>query len=454
MANKVVNYLNFGSLCIALREIANGCLWVPDCFGTGGKRLVRVKQSQVVDTVYSLLLTDEERAVSWVPTSERDASMVVRNLHSIRPELWELALQKDRPKIIYQNFEKHIYAYFDDRQRHNFLVQLEQLVDAIPDDRDSYNLKANFPMRYDKDNREIYCKVATECIHWCFIVPNDQKSIPSNIAFSRKPYDILSYDPYNRGRQYSKSGAIRMVIREDHDDLKNVLFDGYNFEQCLEYILAHNLVIKKIDCSLSFIDMVCVPCAENPYYLKRVGPEDYTRVRNFIFLHEHEYRTKKWWKDWLSNMVYNGLMLGKWTGYAYYNEHNDLVSYLDYKIRTDGDFELGTQLTVTPCRGHYLATGLINFMRFKFMNSCFFTGTYEENQNMKHIFEKAGFTEHLFYDPETDSVSNRIKERINLNFPDDDSKMTNSIYYNANSILNETRLGSDMIDSKTGQVKR
>ena len=61
---------------------------------------------------------------------------------------------------------------------------------------------------------------------------------------------------------------------------------------------------------------------------------------------------------------------------------------------------------------------------------------------MKHIFEKIGFQETLFYDPSTGESSNRIRERINPDFPDDESKMTNSIYYHIISIMEETKLGA------------
>ena len=87
------------------------------------------------------------------------------------------------------------------------------------------------------------------------------------------------------------------------------------------------------------------------------------------------------------------------------------------------------------------------------MNSCLFSGTFEENVGMRRVFEKTGFKEHLFCDEDGKETSNRIRERYDPNFPNDTTKLTNSVYYYANSLLTETRLGASLVDSVTKKVK-
>lgn len=442
------NRLNFASLCRILREATDNRLWVPDCdTGKSGQIRSRAKQEQVVDTVYSLLLTEQDNMVA---AKEKQASLLCSNKYAVNRDFRQKAEEDGAAECIRQNFEKYIFQNMSDLQRRVFLDKLQNLVDGLPSDQDLFRLKPMMGLQYTGENKDAYCNAVAECIRFCFIAPNEYKDIPTVSAFSRKPNDILQYDPYSFSGQYSKSGAVRMTLREDCPHGGRTLYDGYNYEQCLEYILEHSVVIKSIDCSLSAIEMVCVPLEESPYQLKRVGPEDYEQARRVVFRYEHEFRKKKWWKKPLSEMVYHGLVCGKWTGYAYYNDKGDIVAYLDYKVRTDGDFELGTQITMPSCRKRNLATGLIHFFQFKFMNARFFAGTYEENDGMRRVFEKTGFQEHFFRDPETGDVSNRIQERINLEFPDDDAKMTNSVYYYANSLLMATRLGAEMADSETG----
>lgn len=69
---------------------------------------------------------------------------------------------------------------------------------------------------------------------------------------------------------------------------------------------------------------------------------------------------------------------------------------------------------------------------------------------MKHVFEKMGFQETLFYDPDTGESSNRIQERINPDFPNDENKMTNSIYYHIISIMEETKFGAVETNNSEG----
>lgn len=445
---RISNRLTFGSLCRAFIKVTkNRNVLVPDP-ETGRRLICPTQQAQFVDALHALVLPDSKK----IPfrTTPPGATKICGNLKNIDLYYRESALEKDAAKIIRENFTKYIFYHFDDLQRKNFLVELQKLISGIPADQDQYRLREYTGLSYPADGEEKYCEAVSMCIYWCFITPNAWKDIPTALALSRKPYDVYE-DRHHLGEQYHNSQAVQMTIREDTSEGK-VLYSGYSYERCLEYILEHSLILKRIDCRLSAIDMVCTPQDSNPYLLRRVDIQDYDRVRDFIAYHLDEYKEKKSWKEPLSEMVLKGLQCEKWTGYAYYNQNGVIVAYLDYKIRTDGDYELGTQLTAKTCRVQSLATSLINFFRFRFMNARFFTGTYEENVGMRRVFEKTGFRQHLFYDPETGDISNCIRERVDRDFPNDESKMTNSVYFYANSLLTETLFGAYLMDSKTKQV--
>lgn len=179
------------------------------------------------------------------------------------------------------------------------------------------------------------------------------------------------------------------------------------------------------------------------YTLCRLEEPDYIRASDFIDLHLSEFRPKVSWRNrTLSSMALNGLQTEKWTGYVYKNKENHLVSYLDYKIRTDGDIELGIQLTSETERKKHFATALINYLRFKYMYAKFFTGTYEENEKMRAVLKITGFHEYLFKSKDQNGKknkkqANRIQERVNPHSQNGEGELTYSVYYSAPSVISE-----------------
>lgn len=460
MANNITkeemnSRLNFGNLCHVFDEVTNGLLWVPDLLGDkGGKIKSGIKHENVVDTLYSLVLSDDDLSVLGTGTTPSTASKLWTHKCDVQDYIRKRALQNDKAvELICKNFEKRIFINLNDHQRHNLLTGLQKLIIATPDGQIPQMFREHISLYYSKETYEICCKAIAECIYLCFVTTNNIKCVPTVTALSRKPYDYYSYDPYSFDGQYSRSGAVQMILREDIPGIESILYQGYSFERCTEYILEHSIIIKKIDCSLGLIDMVCVPLSENPYILKRVESNDYSQVKHLIDLYRDEFRTKIWWDEDLTEMVYHGLDTEIWTGYAYYTVDGFIAAYLDYKIRSDSNIELGTEITIPKYRRKSLATGLINLFRFRFMNSCFFSGTFEENVGMRRVFEKTGFKEHLFCDEDGKETSNRIRERYNPKFPNDTTKLTNSVYYYASSLLTETRLGASLIDSVTKKIK-
>lgn len=442
--------LNMGTLCCIMRKEVRGNVLAPREFSKefGNYPLT---QENILHSMIALAYPADQLGTLQKPTP-KTASLIFRNQQDLRQEWREMAQGEGAAETIRVNFTCHVAHRLDKGQKERILHSIQGLLRETPTDELPEHLTKHILFQYDEKREEQYGRVMAECIQWCFLAPNTEYREPAIPALRRKPYDLLSYDPYGSGGGYSKSRAIRIILREDRPDGIRTLYDGYNHERFLEYVLKNNIVIKEIDCSLSMIDMLCRACEGNPYRLKRVEAEDYGQARDFIFRHKQEFRTKKWWKASLPDMIYDGLSKEIWTAYAFYNEAGRIMAYLDYKIRTDGDFELGTQLTEEECRGQGLATGLINFMRLKFINACFFSGTYEENGGMRRIFEKLGFQETLFYDPETEKSSNRIQERLDPDYPEDEGKMTNSVYYHIRSIMEETRIGAILSDSETKTV--
>lgn len=447
--------LNFGNLCRVFTIVTNKAIWVPGLYGEkGGKRKPNATKGEIVDAICSLILPDENLDMLGNGTTPPTATKLWSHQCDVQSYIRGQALQNDEAvDLIRKNFEKRIFTYLSDDQRHNLLVELQKLILATPDGQIPEALKEHIALCYDKKTSEMCCKAIAECIYWCFVTTNKIECVPTVAALSRKPYDCYSYDPHSFSGQYSRSGAVQMILREDIPGTENILYKGHNFERCTEYILEHNIIIKKIDCSLGTIDMVCVPLGDNPYQLKRVEANDYNQVKHFINLYKDEFRTKISWDEELSKMVHHGLDTEIWTGYAYYTADGFIAAYLDYKIRSDSNIELGTEITIPNYRRKSLATGLINLFRFRFMNSCLFSGTFEENVGMRRVFEKTGFKEHLFCDEDGKETSNRIRERYNPKFPNDTTKLTNSVYYYANSLLTETRLGASLVDSVTKKVK-
>ena len=436
--------LSTGTLCDAIQEaLDQNQVFVPSLGFSSERRHLPPTQVNVLYAVMALTCTDGQLQRLPKP-SARMASLVFRNMADVWPEVTQLAKQDGALQIIQNNFQTYMVlrSQLNDQKLRRLWTSLRLAIrDTSPKQLPS-NLSRfahiNETMLSQTDRFNMIC----ECIHWCLTSPNKENQQPTTPAFRRKPCDILSYDPYGNDGKFSRSGAVHILLHEETEKEEKVLYDGYNYERFIEYTAKNSLLIRNIDCSLGVINVRCAPRETCRYQLRRIEDDQFGLARDFVYQYEHEFKRKKWWKDSLPNMIYRGLSLGVWTAYAFFDMNGRIAAYVDFKIRTDGDFEIGTQLTAKEARGQGLATSLINFIRLKYINTCFFTGTYEENGPMKHVFEKIGFQETLFYDPNTGESSNRIQERINPDFPDDESKMTNSIYYHIISIMEDAKLGA------------
>lgn len=102
---------------------------------------------------------------------------------------------------------------------------------------------------------------------------------------------------------------------------------------------------------------------------------------------------KRSWTKPLSDMVYEGLLRGKWNGIGCFIENSELMSYCDYKIHENGPIEIGVCFTKDQYRGRGLAKLMLQFLITCNPNQEITIGTAECNMNMISCIEQTGFQE-------------------------------------------------------------
>lgn len=361
---------NLGGLYHALRIAtvrSSDSLWVPfDKEGKCCKVIHSPTQPQYVETICCLLYTNDELNTSLRIDPSRASRLVSNTAHV--PDYFTNKFLADN---IFETFSLNVRDRFLSRftnEQHEFFRQLlVELVQKIPKNSESAYLASNLPPEYSTDlnaNNEKYY-TAISRIMFAALRQENMKSDPVPLpAWRNKPKDLLHDDPYGLSVEHSSSTALSIKLVEDKSD--GCTKEFFSYERALEFIEKNSAFIMKIDCNLGCITLYYKLDTEN-YTLCRLEEPDYIRASDFIDLHLSEFRPKVSWRNrTLSSMALNGLQTEKWTGYVYKNKENHLVSYLDYKIRTDGDIELGIQLTSETERKKHFATALINYLRFKY----------------------------------------------------------------------------------------
>ena len=197
-----------------------------------------------------------------------------------------------------------------------------------------------------------------------------------------------------------------------------------------ERIRRQSLIIKSVNYSTGVIQVNYDRFPKSGYTLRRLKAKDADIARNFIREHETEFHAKRGWNGrLLSDMASNGLLIEKWVAYGYFDPAENIIAYLDAKLRVDGGVELGIALTDNQYRGMQLASSLIYFFKLLFPYSRLFGGTYEENRSMRRTFNATGFIQILYYNRQTGNTTSMIRERIDPEHLEDESRDTNSVYY-------------------------
>lgn len=445
--------LNLGGICQVLRIATvkgKDCLWVPlDKAGLSCKVVRNPDQQQYVESVCALLYKDSELSTALRILPSYASRIINNNAHVPAYLLEKIDHDSDIAKTISNTFEMRMLTCFSKEQRELFWQLLRQLILRLEPGRNIRYLRQYLALEYSNEEPsdvKQYCDAIAATILEGFRQENMKADPVPLPAWRYKPKDIYHDDPYSLSTEHSNSTALTFEMIEDtpESDIRS----GFGYERVVEFVERNSAVISKIDCSVGKIK-IFYKVGSGHYKLHRLEATDYQRASDFIYNHLSEFRPKVSWRGrLLSSMALTGLSSEKWTAYVFENTEGNIVAYLDFKIRTDGNIELGIQLTAESERGKHLATGLINYLRLKYMHARFFTGTFEQNKEMRATLKITGFREYFFRDRSDRSKgknkkANRILERINPEAPNDVSQMTCSIYYYAISILEETLLGAE-----------
>lgn len=429
--------LNFGAFCLALESIQPQALWQP-CLND---RIIEERN-------HSIVQPDIVTAVMLLPYSDNDldeldegiseisgpyANRCVQNKSKVKDEIQRYTRTIGLDKLQY-NIESRIIHYLTKQQQAQLLEALKVLVRQLPLNVDPTGLKVYLDLYYSDNGDNLrYSIFLAKCVQFCLLMPNT-------------PDETEKLDWFDKGSTAGGRGPYRLVSNDIGSTAISVsLFDIRKFQEPEEYhcfdkliqqITNQCLIIKNIDCSYGVIRVISDRFPKNGYMLRRLEKTDAGMVQQFIRCHEEEFRQKRSWGGVpLSSMAYEGLWNEIWTAYGYFSPDGKLISYIDAKLRIDGYVELGIALTDPQFRGMQLATSLIYFFRLLYAHWRLFGGTYEENRSMRRTFDTAGFTGIMYYDTQTDKITNKIAERINPMHPEDRSKDTNSVYYFAESLM-------------------
>lgn len=210
----------------------------------------------------------------------------------------------------------------------------------------------------------------------------------------------------------------------------------YRVDRATAFVEAQDLIIRRIETGRGVI-RVKADGQDLGLKLRRIEAEDIEGAYELIKECASEFRPQLCWRGrTIEDMTRNGLLTGKWQGYAYFDRRGKVVAYVDSKECVDAEVTLGTVATWKPYRGQGLAAGLLFFHRLMYAASPTNSGTYEENIGMRSTFHKTGFKPRHFQDPHTGEDYVFIRDRINPEEPDNMERLTNSVYYCAPALKN------------------
>lgn len=435
--------LNFGTLGRAIyAQVQRRPLWVlPEHTQGSIPYAERASQTHVVELLYSMLW-DDRNTYNTPEVGRSTACDLLNHKRSIHRKVREAARDVDIA-LIRQNVRTRLFAYLEEDNIRAFLHDLRGLIDGLPQGQDLLKLKklsaqlsAVDPAR--EDSMETAYAVTAACIYFCLNAPNTDAERAAGSHLPPVPKDVRGhYDPYSYSDRQRQSRAVTIELVAEGEDAPTEKF--HILEYAREYILRHSLILTQLFCTGQVITLRYVSGEAMGYRLARVeGPAACQQVQQLIGQHLLEFKPKLTWAPrTLDEMAIHGLMgeedePPKWVGYAYYDRQGALAAFLDYKLRCDGDVELGIQLTDSPHRHRHLATSLIYFVRLSFAAYRLYAGTYEENQFMRRALEHCGFLPNYFYDHTLHIQTNKIQERVNPN-----DTLSSSVYYQAFSLLSQ-----------------
>lgn len=413
--------LNFGSLVNLVNRYETNWLCVGGISEHNNKPLT-------IEMLYGCLFAVDEPGRPDRPSSSEATNIIKhkKNPSTIASEKAVFCM-RDSGTVI-ENVKQMILPFIVDLEA--FFGELKQLIDSLPQSTMKKELMvlAGRMLVEDGTFTEDGAALFASALLFSLITQNnrDETDDETKLGLDARAW-IASYDPHRINSLVKASKALPICVIEDGNEM---LF--YHFDSCLDYLLENGLMITRLE---SFVNNIYVYVRRSPLVMRKLMPEDFPQAVHFIKEHLSEFRPKKsWGLRTLDEMAENGLKCSIWTAYGIY-DGDTLVAYLDYKQRFDTDIELGIALVTPQMRGNNLVVALIDYLRLKFPMNGFFAGTYEENEKMKNTLLKTSFEENLFYDFASGIKTNRIKERINPECPDDPEAYTYSVYYKAGRLI-------------------
>lgn len=427
--------LNFGAFCQVLYNTHLSGIW--KCLGErDGDR--PPTHRDVVAAV--LLLPYDDKAVEDADTSatelsDRDASHYFNNKRRVKKQIRAYASGVGLD-VLQKNVEARILSHMNRRQQQLLLEGVSALVRKLKQDEDRTGLRdyLGLVLLEDQNSSTLFSRFLAKCVQFCLFMPNTSGERVNWGWFNPVPAAGRPGDPYRLVSDDPGSPAVTVLLRDVGGFQNPKSF--YRFDLLTERIRKQSLIIKSISCDSSGVQVTYDRFRKNGYTLRRLGARDAETVRKFIRDHEQEFREKRGWRGRrLSDMAFDGLRMGKWMAYGYFDPEGEIISYLDAKLRLDGGVELGIALTDGRYRGMQLASGLICFFKLLFPHCRLFGGTYEGNKFMRKTFDATGFVRIMYLNEETKEVTQVIAERIDPEHPEDKSRDTNSVYYFCESLM-------------------
>lgn len=424
--------LCFGTLCSCILENCSSEIITLD------ELKERRTQRHVLQIVYFVILGED----MWKIFPKTDGTI---------SKIYNCSLEYNRnlrcknliDEITIAKLEDSIIKNIEDKSK--FLAELIELARTIPNLKDDIML---FDSKMETDASKCQKDLAlflANCMAYSLTISNIEKPDEENDILYYKPFNRMSDDPHGRENLRSRSQALKIEISLP---LSKEIF--YHFECCNEFIINNGLKITALRCEFANIYIDAEPTFSkdgSKIILRRIEKEDWENVKCFIEQCNHEFKPKVAWKNRkLYNMAIDGLKSGKWLAYGYFDSYGNILSYVDTKIRLDGDCEIGIVLTENNSRRMGLATSLLYLCRIRYPGNKIYVGTFEENISMRSRFENTGFIPNEFHDIKTNYKSNKIRERYDPKYPMDLAHLTNSVYYIAESIHIETLRGVEAYD--------
>lgn len=127
------------------------------------------------------------------------------------------------------------------------------------------------------------------------------------------------------------------------------------------------------------------------YKIDRIEEQEYELVQQLI--KSSGFLPKKSWPKPLWEMAVDGLRQKIWTGYGIFSADHELLSYLDYKVRSPELVEVGICCTRKDNRRQGLIKNLLCYLILQYPHCEIIIGTSEHNLPMINCIQSTGFTE-------------------------------------------------------------